>query len=119
MLRSFLKSLWITTRQAAITFAACILLILALTPVFLGKVNANTMPFWTRFPWGILGVVGPVAIFFLWIGMWSYWVYFDTSGAWAKRISFLILLLGFWWGACIYYLFVYLPQTVRRSRLTT
>jgi uncharacterized BrkB/YihY/UPF0761 family membrane protein len=107
---------WLKKRQAAYLFAISTLLVFALVPVFLGRVHTNSMSFWTRLPWGILGILGPIALFFLWIGMWLYWVRVDNSSPWKKRLSFVVLLAGFWWGSCIYYLAVYLPQAMRRSR---
>jgi hypothetical protein len=68
------------------------------------------MSFWSRLPWGILGVLGPVAIFFLWFGMWRYWVRIDRTAGWERRKWFIVLLVGFWWGSCLYCMLVYLPQ---------
>jgi hypothetical protein len=110
------KDDWLVTRQASRLFVASTILALALTPVFLGMGVTANMPLWMRIPWGILGIVGPLAVFFLWIGMWRYWVRVDDSAVYAKRLWFLILLLGFWYGSCIYCYFVYLPQVMRTRR---
>jgi len=117
MLWSRFKDEWLITRHAAKLFVVSTFLVLALTPVFLGKIDTKTMPFWTRLPWGILGVLGPIALFFLWFGMWRYWVRIDNSKVWIKRIWFLVLLVGFWWGSCLYCFFVYLPQVFRRAKV--
>jgi hypothetical protein len=117
MLWNRFKDDWLITRQAARLFVVSTLLVLALTPVFLGKIDTQTMPFWTRLPWGILGILGPIALFFLWFGMWRYWVRIDNSSVWIKRMWFVVLLVGFWWGSCLYCLLVYLPQVLRRSRV--
>ena len=106
---------WLITPQAAGLFFASTILVLALTPVFLGDVITANMPLWKRIPWSILGVVGPLALFFLWIGMWRYWARVDDSRAYAKRLWFLILLVGLWYGSCLYCYFVYLPQVMRTS----
>lgn len=116
MLWNRFKDDWLITGQAARLFLLSTVLVLALTPVFLGWVDTTKMSFWMRLPWGILGVVGPVAIFFLWFGMWRYWVRLDDSKVAAKRAWFLVLLLGFWWGSCLYYFFVYHPQATQRGR---
>jgi hypothetical protein len=113
------KDDWLATRQAARLFFASTILVLAMTPVFLGRVVTTNMPLWMRIPWGIFGMVGPIALFFLWIGMWRYWVRVDDSKAYAKRLWFLILLLGFWYGSCLYCYFVYLPQVIRSNRSRT
>jgi hypothetical protein len=108
------KDEWLATRQAAKLFFLSAILLLALTPVFLGWIDTAKMTFWMRLPWGILGVLGPIALFFLWLGMWRYWLRIDDSRAWVKRIWFLILLIGFCWGSFLYYFSVCLPQTIRR-----
>ena len=117
MIWDWYKDEWLVGRQAARLFLVSALLVLAMTPVFLGKVNTAKMAFFERLPWGILGVLGPIALFFIWIGMWRYWVRIDPSGLWTKRMWFVLLLVGFWWGSCLYCFFVYLPQTYRRSRM--
>lgn len=113
MIWTWFKDDWLTTRQAARLFAISTLLVLALTPVFFGKINTQSMAFWSRLPWGILGILGPIALFFLWFGMWRYWFRVDRSVQWEKRMSFLILLVGLWWGSCVYFILVYLPQVYR------
>src|SRR6266849_7564276 len=95
------KDEWLITKQAAKLFLVSTFLVLALTPAFLGKIHTDKMPLWERLPWAILGVLGPVALFFLWLGMWRYWVRIDCSNPWAKRMWFIVLLIGFWWGSCL------------------
>jgi hypothetical protein len=116
MIWTWFKDNWLITRQAAKLFAVSTALVLALTPVFLGKVDTSRMSFWTRLPWGILGILGPIALFFLWFGMWRYWVRIDRSPIWTKRMWFVVLLIGFWWGSCLYCFFAYLPQVIRRTK---
>jgi uncharacterized BrkB/YihY/UPF0761 family membrane protein len=114
-LREF-KDEWLVTRQAAKLFFLSAILLLSITPVFLGWIDTSKMTFWMRLPWGILGVRGTIALFFLWLGMWRYWLRIDDSRAWVKRIWFLILLIGFCWGSFLYFFSVYLPQAIRRGR---
>jgi hypothetical protein len=110
---------WLTTAQAARLFLLAALLVLALTAVLLGSINTTRMSLWARLPVGVLGVLGPIALFFLWFGMWRYWVRIDNSRRWAKRMWFLVLLVGFWWGSCLYCFFVYLPQTYKSASIKT
>ena len=117
MIWTWFKDDWLVTRQAAKLFLASTFLVLGLIPVFLGVVDTTRMSFWARLPWAILGVLAPVALFFLWFGVWRYWVRMDHSGAWPKRMWFVALLVGFWWASCAYCYFVYLPQVFRRSRV--
>ena len=112
---SCLRNDWLISRLSTALFFVSAVLVIAMTPVFLG-LDTTKMTFWQRLPWGILGIVGPLGIIFLWLGMWRYWVRLDNSKVWIKRISFIVLLLGFWWGSCLYYFFAYLPQVIRRRR---
>jgi signal transduction histidine kinase len=89
------------------------LLVIAMTFIFSG-VDTNKMTFWQRLPWGILGILIPFGMLFLWLGMWRYWVRIDRSSRWLKRIWFVVLLIGFWWGSVLYYFLAYLPQMIRR-----
>jgi len=75
-----------------------------------GHVSIPENPgFWENAAWGVLGVAGAIGTFFIWGGMWAYWTRCDSSRRTVKRIWFMVLLLGFWYGAVLYYLFKYLP----------
>jgi hypothetical protein len=110
---------WLTTAQAARLFLLAALLVLALTAVLFGSIDTTRMSLWARLPVGVLGVLGPIALFFLWFGMWRYWARIDNSSRWAKRMSFIVLLVGFWWGSCLYCFFVYLPRTYKSASIET
>ncbi|MGB8476676.1 MAG: hypothetical protein WCE61_21550, partial [Candidatus Acidiferrum sp.] len=69
----------------------------------------------TKFAWDALGAAGAVGLFYIWFGMWRYWVKLDTSRPRTKRLWFIILLVGFWWASVLYFLAVYLPQGARRN----
>jgi len=112
-----LRDDWLVSRRASRFFFISAICVIALIPVFAGAVDSTKMSFLHRVPWAILGIVGPVAIFVLWLGMWAYWVRLDDSSHWAKRAWFLVLLLGFWYGSVLYYFFAYLPQVTRRGRV--
>jgi len=120
--RPFALSRWVfqgdrlASRVYQILFFASALMVLAMIPFFLGRVDPARMSFWPRLPWGLLGVFGPIGLFFLWIGMWCYWVKLDHSFVWLKRGWFLVLLFGFWYGSVLYFFFAYLPQVNRRLR---
>ncbi len=68
--------------------------------------------------WDVLGALEAIGILFLWLGMWRYWTRVDDSNRSAKRLWFIVLLIGFWWGSALYYFLAYLPQTIRRKGLT-
>ena len=56
---------------------------------------------------GMLGAVGGVIIYF---SMWFYWAQIDRSRRNTKRFWFFVLLLGLWYGSCLYYFLIYRPQ---------
>jgi len=115
---SWFKDDWLVSRRATVMFFVAVILVLAVTPLFLGSVeDPAQMPLGGRVFWTILGMLGPIGLFFLWFGMWRYWVRLDRSRVYVKRLWFVILIIGFWYGSCLYYFFVYYPQVSRRARL--
>ena len=109
---------WLVSRLAMRLFFLATIIVLAVTPIVYGSVDPNQISLWSKLGWGILGVMGPVAIFFLLFGMWRYWLRVDDSGRWAKRFCFLVLLVGIWWwyALCLYCWIIYLPRTLRTNR---
>jgi hypothetical protein len=107
---------WLITRQAARLFLVSTIFVLAMTPVFLGRIHIDQMSSRMRLAWNIGGGIGVVSIFFLWIGMWRYRVHVDQSKEWIRRLSSVVLFFGLWWGACFYCLSVYIPQVFRKER---
>lgn len=101
---------WLVSRAASTLFAMASVLVVAITPVSLGYVSVPENPnFWQNVIWGVGGVAGVLSRFFIWGGMWAYWTRCDSSRRTVKRIWFMVLLFGFWYGAVLYYLFKYLP----------
>ena len=99
-------------------FFVGILFVVATTVIsYVPPRDPSKMPLLYRVPWGMFGIFAPVALIGLFLGMWRYWVKFDDSGKWIKRASFVLLLVGFWWGSAVYYFMVYLPQLRRRPTL--
>ncbi len=107
----------IASRPTAKLFGFAAISVIFVLPVLLGYVNLTKLPFWQRFPWATLTVLGPIGSIFIWFGMWRYWVRVDDSGVWIKRLSFLVLLVGFWYGAIVYFLCVYIPQRSRMGKI--
>lgn len=116
MIWTWYKDSWLVSRKAAKLFFVSTILVFSMVPLFLNMVDTTKMAFWTRLPWGLLLTLGPIAALFLYFGMWRYWACIDSSRSWTKRIWFFILLLGIWWGSCLYCLVVYLPQVFRKIR---
>jgi hypothetical protein len=105
---------WIVSRQADTLFLVSVPFIVAVTPFFFGWVNITRATVWTQLGGAVVGVLGPISLFFLWFGMWRYWMRLDSSTARTKRLWFVILLIGFWYGSMLYYFCVYRPQVISR-----
>jgi uncharacterized membrane-anchored protein len=101
---------WITSKPARLLFGVATSLIAMITFVPFVRVSRNPPPL-GNILLGLIGVLAGLSVFFLWSGMWRYWIRRDASSRSARRIWFIILLVGIWYGAVVYYLFVYLPTT--------
>ena len=104
---------WLASRRAAKLFFLATLLVPAATVQMVGWTDPRQMPAWKRNLWVSVVMAGTVGGFFLWFGMRRYWMRFDDSRLFAKRIWFPVVLIGAWWGSCLYYYCVYLPQVLR------
>lgn len=102
---------WIVGKPARLLLGVAAALILVVTGVLCYLPLPENPTIITRILFGIIGVSGSLSIFFLWSGMWRYWIRYDHSARFTRRIWFVILLVGFCYGAIIYYLCVYLPAT--------
>jgi hypothetical protein len=111
-----LEDNWLTSTWTRRLFFLSALCVLVFTTEYFLKIDTSKMSFWQRLPFGLTGIVEPFGIIFIWLGMWRYWVRLDNSTRWLKRTSFLLLLVGFWWGSLIYYFAVYIPQVSRRRK---
>src|SRR5579872_5897649 len=98
---------WLTSRTATRLFSAAALLTLALTAILLEKVDSQQMRLAGKVLWTAIAMAGVPSLFFLWLGMWRYWSRMDSSTSFQKRLWFVVLLLGFWYGSCLYLLCVY------------
>jgi hypothetical protein len=105
---------WLASGDASRLLAGASAFTLAATAGWLAGVQVQDTGVLSRVLWGIFGVLLPISVFFLWGGMWSYWMRCDPSSRLARRIWFAILLIGFWYGSILYYAFVYL-RTRRRA----
>lgn len=110
---------WLVSRQAATLFLVSVPFILALTPFLLGWVTVTNPTIWMNVLGAIIGVAGPIALFFLWLGMWRYWMRLDDSTVVAKRIWFAVLLVGLCYGSILYFFLVYRPQLIARAKSET
>ena len=104
------KDDWLVSRRAVKLFLLATIFVVATIPIFFGLMDPTKLPVWTGLPVSIEGLLGAISIFFLWIGMWRYWIRLDNSSKPAKLVSFLLLLFGMFYGSVLYYFFVYRPQ---------
>lgn len=109
------KDDWLVSRQALSLFSASTVFVLATAPIFLGHVTLGKQSALGQLLWGVEGVVGTISIFFLWFGMWRFWVRLDSSTGILKGTSFFLLLIGFWFGSVPYCFFIYRPQVLKRT----
>jgi hypothetical protein len=112
---NWFKDDWLVSRRAVKLFLVAALFVLGTIPIFLGKIDPAKLAFWMNFPLGIGGILGPISVFFLWIGMWRYWIRLDNSSKLAKQVSFFLLLFGMFYGSVIYYFLVYRSQVMTAS----
>ncbi len=57
---------------------------------------------------GIGVVVGAFSAFFLWGGMWRHWKCGELPPFAMRRFWFIMLTVGLWYGAILYYFVIYL-----------
>jgi hypothetical protein len=108
------KDGWLVSRQALKLFRLSTVFVLATIPIFVMHWAPEHPTLWQNLLGGTAGVLGPISIFFLWFGMWRYWFRLDNSPSQMKRTSFILLLIGVWYGAVLYCYFVYGPQVAGR-----
>lgn len=110
---------WLMSKTASVLFAICSSVIALVTAALLsGFFLAEDSPA-GKLLWAIAGSSCGIGIFFLWGGMWRHWMKGKPQNRVARRIWFVIMIVGVWYGAIFYYIFVYLPsaRTSDRKRL--
>jgi hypothetical protein len=105
---------WLVSRAAFASFACASVLVAFMTVALAFDFVRDTGTL-TETAWGTAGVLAGVSVFFIWSGMWRYWTKLDRSSRFARRCWFVVLLLGLWYGAILYFIFVYIPYCVRAS----
>ena len=105
---------WLASRAALALFAFSSIMVTFMTVAFLLDLIRDSGPLIETL-WGIAGVLAGLSVFFIWSGMWRFWTKLDRSSAFARRCWFAVMLVGFWYGAILYFLFVYIPFFGRTS----
>jgi len=81
------------------------------------SLDETTTPLLRSIPFRIVGVIvgtaGAASAFLLWIGMWSYWWQIDRRRNGMSVGRLLLLSLGNWVGATIYYFLVFRRISLR------
>jgi hypothetical protein len=116
-LRSWMTDDWLRSKRAERYFIFCIVATLALTLyAYTANYVLSSGDLHGYVYWALeiavdtlvaLGVIGQIT---LWLDMWRYWVRLDNSNPGTKKIWFVVLLLGLWFGGIVYCLAVYRRQ---------
>jgi hypothetical protein len=107
---------WLVGKKASVLFAVSSVLIAGMTAALFSDVLTQDSGSLITLFWCVAGSLCAVGIFFLWGGMWRYWMLGEPSNRAARRIWFLFLVVGMWYGAVLYYALVYLSASARRNR---
>jgi hypothetical protein len=116
MFRGLFRDDRLISRTYLRLFSVSAALCVALTLFYFRPVDPLETVLWLRILITVIGMAATVGLFFIWLGMWFYWARLDGSEAWRKTLWFLVLLVGFCLGSTLYFLFVYLPQAMRRAK---
>jgi hypothetical protein len=108
---------WLMSKNASVLFALSALVIIGMTIVLSSNIDFQNLGLLSNILGGMGGVLAALSIFFLWGGMWRYWIRCDFSPTSSRRFWFMVLLVGMWFGAIVYYAFVYVRQ-IRLPRST-
>jgi hypothetical protein len=104
---------WLLTTTASFLLGAAALIV-ALVTASMAFVPIDGAGMLTNLFWAVAGVSAGISVFFLWGGMWRYWISVDSSSRTARGIWFAVMTAGVWFGAILYYVCVYLPEIRRR-----
>jgi hypothetical protein len=103
---------WLVSRSASNMFGAAAILIVVVTALLAFNMAQDTGLLSEVF-WAVAGVLSGLGAFFIWSGMWRFWSRLDQSSRFARRVWFVTLLIGLWYGAVLYFVLVYMrsPRT--------
>jgi membrane protease YdiL (CAAX protease family) len=107
---------WLMSKAASVLFAISSGVIALVTAALLSGVLLAEDSSAGKLLWAIAGSSCGIGIFFLWGGMWRYWMKGKPPNRVARRIWFVLMVVGVWYGAVLYYIFVYLPSARKSDR---
>ena len=99
---------WLISKSASVWFGLSVLVIVWMSVVVFSGLEPQTVGAMANVLLGVGGVLCAFSVFFLWGGMWRYWARHSAQSAGVRRAWFFVLLVGVWYGAILYYSFVYL-----------
>jgi len=99
---AMLGSAWVTLGITAYLYS--------LTAMHIDDRSFKLMPAYFQDMSNVFGAIGAAGCLTIYYSMWFYWREVDASKAGKKRLWFFVLLLGLWYGSCLYYYCVYRPQ---------
>lgn len=116
-LRKWMTDRWLCSREASIFFKACAIALVTVTAyAYLAAVGFSPKGLHGYVYWAaeisadVLIAAGAFGQIMLWLGMWRFWSLLDTSPPGRKKLWFVVLLFGLWYGGAAYYLAVYRSQ---------
>jgi hypothetical protein len=100
---------WMTGRQAALVFGLAVAMTCLITCMVFGLFDVFSTRGFSRFLWNAIGIIGVFSAFSLWGAMQRFHGFWEESTG--RRLAWMRLLLtyGMWYGAIVYFLFVYMP----------
>ena len=113
ILGSYMTRDWIRSRPASVLFAAAAAICLVVSPFLWWNLPIRIED--SPLPIRLVFAISPLAMIFLWQGMWQYWLAIDDGPPDRKKLWFLVLLFLFWIGSLIYFVLVYLPRVCFRD----
>jgi hypothetical protein len=106
---------WLISKSASLCFGLSVLVIVWMSVVIVSGLEPEAVGATANVLLGVGGVLGAISVFFLWGGMWRYWARHSSQSPRARGAWFFVLLVGAWYGAILYYSFVYLPGREKPS----
>lgn len=100
---------WVTSNVAACLFGLATLLICLLTSYWLGAIEIREIGTAGSIFYGLASIFSVLSIPFLWGGMRKYQEMINRRQADKLKAIRIAMLMGGWYTAIIYFLFVYLP----------
>jgi hypothetical protein len=107
---SWLSDDWLLSKKAHASFALSAALIVGMTVAICFDLPDQNRSLLEDILWGALGVAAAVSAFYLWGGMWRHWIRQEQSRGISSRTWRIVLTVGVFYGAVLYYVLEYIPS---------